>query len=206
MMPVVDGTSGADLSGHKEAAMATQQHSSLESSSDRCSHIPLEAAPRGHGSKKIHLGWALPGLLGLALGMTGVRIAGHGDQGPRGAVLGSNTEPTALVKPSPGPKAPVQVGIEQEEEDLLPMALPFDDYVARKAIELRTRGVRCGHRGKVEVRVLFAPSGMSVRAEVGTPGMAPKATRCILNHVEKTLIPSFRGGEERAVQVSLAMR
>jgi hypothetical protein len=204
MLPVVDGTSGAELLRHKEAAMATQQHPSPESSSDRCSHIPLEAAPRGRGSKKIHPGWALPGL--LALGMTGVRMAGHGDQGPGGAVLGSNTEPTAPARPSSGPKAPVQVGIEQEEEELLPMALPFDDYVARKAVELRTRGVRCGHRGKVEVRVLFAPSGMSVRAEVGTPGLAPKATQCILNHVEKTSIPSFRGGEERAVQVSLAMR
>ncbi|MCS6902180.1 MAG: hypothetical protein RMJ98_21325 [Myxococcales bacterium] len=189
--------------------MATLQcPSPSEDPPDRCSCAPCEAIPRRRYTSPRGASWLLGGVLTLLLMGTTLRVAWHSGQGEDESKLGSNTEPSAIAptaKPDTQPPA-AKLPTEQEEDGPLPAALPFDDYVARKALELRMRGFKCGYRGRAELRVSFAPSGASVRAELLSPRVPAKVAQCIVARLEQTAIPAFRGTEERSVQVSLAMR
>lgn len=189
--------------------MATQQHPPVrEEHPDRSSCTPFEASAKPQRFSGVAGSWLLGGALALLLGGTSLHMAWHGDQGGDRSVLGSNTEPSAIQpRPQANQKPPVaQLSNEQDEDEPLPSALPFDDYVAKKALELKARGVKCGYRGKMELRVSFAPSGNSTRAEVTSTGVNTKTTQCVVGRLENTSIPAFRGTEERSVQISLAMR
>lgn len=188
--------------------MATQQSPSPEDHPDRCSYAPHEALPRRLQAAPRRGSWLFGAALAMVFGGTLLRTAWRDDQGGQGSVLGSNTEPSAVIPHAkPEPKAPVaQLPNEQDEDEPLPTALPFDEYVAQKALELRARGVKCGHRGRVELRVSFAPSGTSTRTELSSPRIPAKVSQCLVSRLERTAIPAFRGTEERSVQVTLALR
>lgn len=184
--------------------MATAPKLPHDDSHERISISPHEASKADHHKLPR---WALPLLGGLAVMATGVtflRMAWHGDQGGTPQVtLGSNTEPSkpTTLRPDANPSAKM-VG-EQDEDAPLPNALPFDEYVARTALELRARDVRCGQAGQVELKVSFSPSGTSTRVE---PAAATRAGRCAASRLEGITIPAFQGNEERQVTVKVALR
>jgi hypothetical protein len=187
--------------------MATPQHPcSPEEHPDRCSCAPHEAVSRRPVASSGGAAWLLGGALAILCGGTSLQAVWRGDQGGQERVLGSNTEPSATIPTTRPDKGPLGAKLpsENEEDEALPAALPFDEYVARKALELRMRGFKCGHR--VDLRVSFAPSGASTRAELVEPQVSAKVAQCVVTRLERTAIPAFRGSEERSVQVSLAMR
>lgn len=179
--------------------MATTQHpSSSEDPHERSSILPHEATPRPRhlslprGSLALLLGGAL-----LSCGVTLLHMAWHGDQGAMPEVSqASHTEPTP---PTPAQSKAAEI----EEESSLPSALPFDEYVALKALELRSKGLSCGYSGRVALKVSFAPSGASTHTEVTPP---TEAASCVTRHITGVTIPAFRGTEERSVQMTLAVR
>jgi hypothetical protein len=187
--------------------MATQHHPHHDDHHDRLSITPHEAET---GHTKALPRWAFGLLGGLALltgGLTALRMAWQDDQGGAQLSLGSNTEPTSTTSPAPADARPTaRVSGELDEDAPLPSAMPFDEYVARTALELRTRGLNCGKPGRVDVKVSFAPSGSSTRAEVVAGRNAATASQCVVGRMTGVTIPAFQGSEERSVQVSLALR
>jgi len=189
--------------------MATPQRPlPSEEHPDRCSCAPHEAISRRPGASSGVAAWLLGGALAILFGGTSLQAVWRGDQGGQDRVLGSNTEPSATTPTARPDRAPpgAKLPSENEEDEALPAALPFDEYVARKALELRMRGFKCGHRGRVDLRVSFAPSGASTRAELVEPRVPAKVAQCMVTRLERTAIPAFRGSEERSVRVSLATR
>jgi len=189
--------------------VATMQHPpTSEDPHERSSITPHEAEPRPS-----HLAlprWSLPLLGGLALLVGGVTVmhpAWRGDQGSAEVSLASNTEPTSQATPADPGKAKPKLVDEQDEDGPLPSALPFDEYVARKALELRAQGLACGKPGRIDLKVSFAPSGSSTRAEVTLPRLATtRVARCVSERLSGVSIPAFQGNQERSVQVSVAVR
>ena len=171
------------------------------STAPHSSHVPHPAHPAHHSR------WALPALAAFALvggGLTAARLAWHADQGGPTDVPPGNTTTEHTVA-APSPTAIETVTSDGEEDAPLPGTLPFDDYVARKTLELRARGLRCARPGQVDLRVTFAPSGNSTRTEVVSHSASPAAS-CIVNRFENVTIPAFQGREERSVDVSVAVR
>ncbi|RYE94247.1 MAG: hypothetical protein EOO75_02455 [Myxococcales bacterium] len=152
--------------------------------------------------------WAFPLLTGLAL-LTGSLTAmyqpwrgGHG-VGPE---VSSNGTSGASVAAPPAAGAADPTSLSEADEDApLPGTLPFDEYVARKSLELRARGLRCEKPGQVELRVSFAPSGNATRTEV-VSSSADSVASCITARLDKLVIPAFQGRDERSVEVSVAVR
>lgn len=152
--------------------------------------------------------WALPLLAGLALltgGVTAVHLAWHGDHGAVPEVSSNGTSGASVAAPPPAGASDPTSLTEFDEDAPLPGTLPFDEYVARKSLELRARGLRCARPGKVELRVSFAPSGNSTRTEVVSSSASSVAT-CITERLDKVSIPAFQGRDERSVEVSVAVR
>lgn len=185
-------------------------HSNHDHTGDRHSVPPHETrAEKLRHSALAH--WGLPALLGLLVLAGGFNLASHWDRPIPGVSLGTSTTlaPTAVATVIEEGSAPVTGMSEasQEEDSYLPGSLPFDEYKARKALELRTRGLSCGKPGRVEMSVSFAPSGVSTHAAVaGSKTASVDVARCVSEHLEGVQIPAFRGAEERAVRVSVVVR
>ena len=159
-----------------------------------------------------HPRWALPLLAGFALltgGVTVGRMAWRSDQGGPSGVLSNSVSDPSVAAPLPAstlvPSSTASSESEGDEDAPLPGTMPFDEYAARKTLELRARGLRCEQPGQVDLKVSFAPSGTSTRTEVVSSVVSPAAS-CIVSRLEKVNIPPFQGRDDRTVSVSVAVR